>query len=147
MTLEAEATALEEQIRGLMALENPPLGTLVDAAYAAKTLATRCSTLQTELKNLMDEARFRAKDVAEAQGLESANGATASLHLSEKDFYNAEDWGNVYEYLDQTKNYSILQRRLSSTVLKELEDAGSAVPGVSKTTVIEPSLTKRKQAS
>jgi hypothetical protein len=147
MSLEAEALALEEEVRALMALENPPLGTLVDAAYAAKVMSTRAGTIQTTLKALMDEARFRAKDVAQAQGLESANGAAASLHLSEKDFYNAEDWGGVYEYLDQTKNYSILQRRLSSTVLKELEDAGDSVPGVSKTTVIEPSLTKRKQSA
>lgn len=144
MSLETEAAQLEEQIRSVMEMENPPLGTLVDLAYSAKTLATKAGALQSTLKELMDEARFRAKEVAQAQGLESANGAQASLRLVEKDFYNAEDWAQVYEYLDTTANYSILQRRLSSTVLKELADGGDQVPGVVVVTAIEPSLTKRK---
>ena len=143
MTLEERATALNEEIQTVMGMEHPPLGTLVDLAYKAKQLGTEAGKVQSEMKDLMDQARYRAKEVAESQGLESANGATATLLLSEQDFFAAEDWAQVFEYLDETKNYSILQRRLSSTVLKELGAAGESVPGVNKTTIIEPTLRKR----
>lgn len=143
MTIEDRAIALNEEIQAVMAAENPPLGTLVDLAYKAKLLGGEAAAIKTEMKELMDAARYRAKEVAESQGLESANGATANLTLSEQEFFNPDDWGEVYSYLEETKNYSILQRRLSSSVLKELDAAGEPVPGISKTTVIEPTLRKR----
>jgi hypothetical protein len=54
-----------------------------------------------------------------------------SIELKKTDVFNAKDWKKIETHILKTKNFSFLQRRLSSALLKEMfEDTGKTIEGV-----------------
>jgi len=68
--------------------------------------------------------------------LEKANqlGVTVkagSIKFKETDIFNAKDWKKIEAHILKTKNFSFMQKRLSSSLLKEMfEDTGKTIAGV-----------------
>lgn len=44
--------------------------------------------------------------------------------------YKPDDWEAIYKYVRRYNRFELLQKRISSTTLKELVDAGKRPPGV-----------------
>lgn len=66
------------------------------------------------------------------------------IQVKTKRVYSANDWNMLYTYIMNKQDFSVLQARLSSTRLKELEADGVAVGmlGIKATDLQELSITK-----
>lgn len=72
-------------------------------------------------------------DLMEAQGITSTKvPGVAALSVTEKEVYQAEDWGQIFEFIHENQMAHIMQKRLSSTAVEELAGMGTEVPGIGK---------------
>lgn len=64
------------------------------------------------------------------QGLSRTANDKASVSINNDTVPDVTDWDALYEHINDTKDYSLLQRRVSSTAYKELLKLGEDVPGL-----------------
>ena len=55
------------------------------------------------------------------------------LSIKEEIVPTVQDWDEVYKYLIQTKQFELIQKRMSATAFRELLQMGMNVPGVKAT--------------
>jgi hypothetical protein len=65
-----------------------------------------------------------------AEGLSRTANTQASVSINEDTVPDVTDWEELYQYVTDTKDFSLIQRRVSSTAYKELLKLGEAVPGL-----------------
>jgi hypothetical protein len=56
------------------------------------------------------------------------------VSIVEETLPQVEDWETFYDYLSTTKDYSLLQKRVSSAAWREIIKLGESVPGVGEFT-------------
>ncbi|CAB4142722.1 hypothetical protein UFOVP1414_33 [uncultured Caudovirales phage] len=71
-----------------------------------------------------------------------SQGKTHRVSVVTKIVPQVEDWEKVYTYITKTKNFQLLQRRLSDAAVEEIWESGKKVPGVGTFNVVKISLTK-----
>jgi transposase len=71
----------------------------------------------------------------DAEGVSRTANDAASVSINEDTVPNVDDWDALYAHVTNTQDYSLLQRRVSSTAYKELLKMGEQVPGLSPRTV------------
>ena len=76
---------------------------------------------------------------AEAEGI---SGKLCRVAIVLKPTPMVQDWEALYKYIGRTKSFELLQKRLSSTAVKERWDAKKEVPGVGREDVAELSIHK-----
>lgn len=69
-------------------------------------------------------------------------GKTHRAQIVVKPEPKAEDWPAVQAFIQKSGRFDILQKRLAVTAVKDMWDAGEAVPGVGKVLVPSVSITK-----
>jgi seryl-tRNA synthetase len=94
--------------------------------------------LNRELKELRAESDYL--DVLllkkmDAEGVSRTANDAASVSINEDTVPNVDDWDELYTHVTATGDFSLLQRRVSSTAYKEMLKMGEAVPGLSPRTV------------
>ncbi len=104
---------------------------------------------RAEIKSEMDALNRTIKDLRkdqdlidvlllkkmDAEGLSRTANGEASVSINEDTVPDVSDWDAVYAHINDTQDYSLIQRRMSSTALKELWKMGQDVPGVKPRTV------------
>lgn len=75
-------------------------------------------------------------------GTSTAKGVLASATITETLVPQIEDWGQVQEWVMENDAIYLLHRRISSGPWKELQDAGTDVPGIEPYTKVAISLRK-----
>ena len=89
--------------------------------------------LNRELKELnksKDDLDHQLLSQLDEQGLSRTANDKASVSINEAQVPDVQDWDALYEQITKTKDFALLQRRVSSTAYKELLKLGEAVPGV-----------------
>jgi hypothetical protein len=71
----------------------------------------------------------------EAEGSKRAASDVGSVSLMVTEEPNVDDWETLYAHIKATGDFSLLQRRPTSTSMREIWKLGQAVPGVSSRTV------------
>ena len=95
-------------------------------------------TINKTLKNLMarkDELDVELMKKMDAEGLSRTANAYASVSINEDTVPDVTDWDKLYEHVINTGEFSLIQRRVSSTAYRELLKMGEAVPGLEPRTV------------
>lgn len=136
------------------------LGELADEYYAKKHERMALQKAQEEaLKQVKADEDFIKNFIIDTVP-KSDQGGLMGMHavaeIVKKDVPRVEDWSKFYayvvnEYLKHAKKkdgqqdgaFAFLQRRAGDSAIKEMWEAGTAVPGVGKFTVIDVSITKR----
>jgi hypothetical protein len=80
-----------------------------------------------ETQNHLDVLLLKKMD---AEGLSRTANTQASVSINEDTVPDVTDWEELYQYVTDTKDFSLIQRRVSSTAYKELLKLGEAVPGL-----------------
>jgi hypothetical protein len=65
-----------------------------------------------------------------AAGLSTIGGATTVALIKIERVYKGDDWPKLYERIRMTGEFDLLHRRLSTTAVREREQAGDLPPGV-----------------
>lgn len=71
----------------------------------------------------------------DAEGLSRTANQQASVSINEDTVPDVTDWEELYQHVIATGDFSLIQRRVSSTAYKELLKLGEAVPGLQPRTV------------
>lgn len=106
------------------------LGAATDKMWALREekrkLAVEEKRLDTELKAL-EETIFELLD---AQDTRKAEGKKASVSIGEAIVANVEDWDALWPWIAKTKNFHLIQKRVSDPGMRELWALKKVVPGV-----------------
>lgn len=141
--IEDDIANLEAQVDEFQRdVDASPLGAVIDLAYNAKSLTSALNRLSDRVKDAQKLLLSIAKEKCEKNGLDGAVGHNARLTLAEQEYATVNDWGAVYQYMQDTGNFQLLQQRVATTRVKELHDAGEEIPGIVMTPTVEPTLRK-----
>ena len=106
-------------------------------------LLTELTEVRTSLKNLQEKERgFKSRKMElearivstlKEQGIDRIGNDSCTLSIKEEIVPTVEDWDQVYQHLLQTKQFELIQKRMSATAFRELLQMGMNVPGVKAT--------------
>ena len=106
-------------------------------------LLTDLTEVRMNLKNLQEKERgfksrkmeLEAKIVStlKQQGIDRVGNDGCTVSIKEEIVPTVQDWDEVYKYLIQTKQFELIQKRMSATAFRELLQMGLNVPGVKAT--------------
>lgn len=106
-------------------------------------LLTELTEVRTSLKNLQEKERgFKSRKMElearivsslKQQGIDRIGNASCTVSIKEEVVPTVEDWDQVYQHLLQTKQFELIQKRMSATAFRELLQMGMNVPGVKAT--------------
>lgn len=65
----------------------------------------------------------------DAQGTRKAEGSKASVSINEVVVCNVEDWEALWPWIAKTKNFHLVQKRVSDPGMRELWALGKVIPG------------------
>lgn len=115
-----------------------------------------CADLYSEVRELrlamqkvVDEVKARETEVREhiIQNLSKSDdtGAAGKRYRAQvvrKVVPRLASWEDFTAFVVQERRFDLLQKRLSDTAVKDLWEAGTAVPGVERFTAVDVSITK-----
>ena len=88
--------------------------------------------IKKETYDVNESELFTALDAA---GVTRIANDACSVSINESEVPQVDDWDELYQHIQSTGDFSLLQRRASSTSYSELLKAGISVPGVTPRTV------------
>lgn len=100
-----------------------------------------------KIKEKMKEIEGQIYDRLVENNSDGAILGDLKVQIKKRRVYSAGDWQSIYAHIMETQDFSLLQARLSSTRLKELEADGVEVGsfGVKSSDLQELSVTKVKR--
>lgn len=108
----------------------PSVGASIDQLWALRESKRE---LEAKIKVLDDAIKADEEalmDRLEKEGLEKATGTKAGVSISKNVVANVEDWDKFWGFISKTKNYQLVQRRVSDPAYRELMEMGTKIPGV-----------------
>lgn len=84
----------------------------------------------TEMKSeahKLEGELLKAMQAGEQLGITVASG---SIKIKEQDVFNAKDWKKIEKHIQDTGDFGIMQKRLSTALLKEYYEDGVKIKGV-----------------
>jgi hypothetical protein len=118
------------------------LGACADRLFELRTAAAVLNHQLEELdaeRKLVQEHLIDNLPKSEARGI---TGKHARATIVTKEVPTVKDWGKLYAMVIKTKDFSLLQRRVSDAAVRERWEAGKKVPGVEAFTTVAVSVTK-----
>jgi len=105
---------------------------------AADRLVKQLTEAEDDLKRTII-AKFREG------GMKALGGQLGLVKMTELDEPKATDWPAVYEYVKENDAFHLLHKRLTTTAVRELWEAGEVVPGVIHETIYKLSVSGVKK--
>lgn len=118
------------------------LGTAIDALYGLREMRLGLQRKVDELKQQENAQRGVIIALLEGSGLTKASGGAATASVTRKILPIVDDWNSVFAYVATHNRFDLLQKRLSVTAWREMQDSGEEVPGTSSVEDVDISLTK-----
>lgn len=120
------------------------MGVLVDAykrIEAERLAADKVAGALKEQETLLKLSVIAALKKAD---IKSIGGTTYSTALTQEEKPTVKDWPKFYEFIKANDAFELLERRVSSSAVKERWEDGKQVPGVDRFPVDKLSFTKLK---
>jgi hypothetical protein len=111
------------------------LDELIEVRIALKAKIDKHNKDLKDLKIELDANDTALFAVLDTAGINRAANSNASVSINEDIAPEVEDWDQLYQQIIDTKDFSLLQRRVSATAYREILKQGSAVSGVKPRTV------------
>ena len=88
---------------------------------------------EKELKLQQRELETKIAIKMQEEGLDKVSNDVCTLSLKAEIVPTVEDWDQLFEYLKETGQFELMQKRMSATAYRELIAMGTDVPGVKST--------------
>lgn len=115
---------------------------LVDVKRQRTDIASQDSELSIKAAQLESDIMHA---MSEAGTTKAASEAGHSVSMSKKSVPTINDWDAFYTYVQQTKSFDLLHKRLSITAFKDRLEQGEQVPGSSMTELWGINLTQSRK--
>lgn len=122
-------------------------GGIIDALFTQDQVIRGINVALTEAKQQRERMVEHAFTVFKNDDLEGGRGKLAQCSISRNVVPQVEDpadWPKLFRWILKTKDFSVLQKRLGVTHIRDLWDDKKKVPGVVPFTKIGLSVTKVK---
>ena len=110
-----------------------PVRTIDELIDRKKSIKTQMEKLNSELKGLREQENdidLQLLKKLDSEWLKKTANEVASVSIKEETVPDVHDWDALYEHIKQTGDFSLIQRRVSSTAYRELLKLGENVPGL-----------------
>lgn len=110
-----------------------PVRTIDELIDRKKSIKSQMEKLNSELKNLREQENdidLELLKKLDAEGLKKTANEVASVSIKEETVPDVHDWDALYAHIISTGDFSLIQRRVSSTAYRELLKLGENVPGL-----------------
>lgn len=128
--VKAEQSELDCQLKTKMTIND-----LINARLDIRHKLADLSKQEKALKAEQSELDWQLMTKLDDQGLSRTANDTATISISEEVVPEVQDWDELYQYITSTGDFSLVQRRMSSTAYRELRGQGDNVPGVADRTI------------
>jgi len=125
--------------------ERNNIGTWIDTLHALREKKAKAERAVDEVKKLIDETEQVVMTALKDAGLESARGKKLQATLSHREYPQLEDYEKLVAHIKKTGAFELLQRRLSSTAVRERWEQKKTVPGVGVFRAVELALSAVKR--
>ena len=123
------------------------IGPAIDALYAIREHRLGLQRKVDELKQEEVKARERLFEMLSSLGLTKASGAVATAGIKVSKIPLVEDWDVLQQFIRDSGEFDLLQKRISVTAWRARFEEDIAVPGVSMVEDVDISLTKASRGS
>lgn len=122
----------------------PPktLGACVDLLYTTRQARLAKGKEMEDLEVVEKALKDHLIDNLPKSDASGVAGRLARATINTKKVPTVEAWDDLYRYVKRTGRFDLLQRRLAEGAVKEMWDAGKAVPGVGTFNAVTVSLNK-----
>ena len=110
-----------------------PVRTIDELIDRKKSIKSQMEKLNSELKGLREQENdidLELLKKLDAEGLKKTANEVASVSIKEETVPDVHDWDALYAHIISTGDFSLIQRRVSSTAYRELLKLGENVPGL-----------------
>ncbi len=110
-----------------------PIRTIDELIDRKKSIKSQMEKLNSELKNLREQENdidLELLKKLDAEGLKKTANEVASVSIKEETVPDVHDWDALYAHIISSGDFSLIQRRVSSTAYRELLKLGENVPGL-----------------
>jgi len=110
-----------------------PVRTIDELIDRKKSIKSQMEKLNNELKGLREQENnidLELLKKLDTEGLKKTANEVASVSIKEETVPDVHAWDALYAHIIQTGDFSLIQRRVSSTAYRELLKLGENVPGL-----------------
>ena len=115
--------------------ENTTINELIEKRAEVKQSMDSLNRELKVLRETQDHLDVLLLKKMDAEGLSRTANQQASVSINEDTVPDVTNWEEVKQYVIATEDFSLIQRRISSTAYKELLKLGEAVPGLQPRTI------------
>lgn len=118
------------------------IGACIDAMYETRAKRLELQRQADAMKAIETQYEEHILNSFDKDELKGAKGDVATAGIIRKTVYEIKDWPTFTEYVSETKQWDLLQKRVGATACAERFANNEEVPGVEPFTKITLSLTK-----
>ena len=116
-------------------IEEVTLNQLIEQRADIKAQMDQLNIQLKDLRAAQDDIDVQLFKKMDAEGLSRTANDIASVSINEDTVPEIDNWDDVYAHVTETQDWSLIQRRMSSTACKEMWKLGENIPGVRPRTV------------
>ena len=115
--------------------ETSNINALIDERASLKAMMDGLNKRLKEFRAALDQVDILLLKKLDDEGLNRTANGIASVSINEDTVPDVSDWDALYAHVIATGDFSLIQRRVSSTAYRELLKMGEAVPGLQPRTI------------
>lgn len=107
-----------------------PLGSMIDNLWQLREDKRKSETATKLIEKDIEAAETELLERLDKEGMDKATGRLGTISIGEALVGTIEDWDAFTAFLAKTKNFQLVQRRISDVAYRELLGMGKPVPGI-----------------
>ena len=115
--------------------EQSTMNSIIDERALIKAQMDGLNKRLKEFREALDQVDRLLLRKMDNEGLNRTANSLASVSINEDIVPDVTDWDKLYEHVQETGDFSLIQRRVSSTAYRELLKLGEQVPGLESRTI------------
>ena len=115
--------------------EQSTMNSIIDERAMIKAQMDGLNKRLKEFREALDQVDRLLLRKMDNEGLNRTANSLASVSINEDIVPDVTDWDKLYEHVQETGDFSLIQRRVSSTAYRELLKLGEQVPGLESRTI------------
>ena len=106
------------------------LGSIIDRMSELREERRTLAEEDKKLKSEYDQLELSLIEALDKQGMVKGTGKVAGASVSENVVANKTDWMATMAWIAKTKNFQLVQQRISDPAYRELRALGKTIPGL-----------------
>lgn len=107
-----------------------PLGSMIDNLWQLREDKRKSEAATKLIEKDIEAAETELLERLDKEGMDKATGKLGTISVGEALVGTIEDWDAFTAFLAKTKNFQLVQRRISYVAYRELLGMGKPVPGI-----------------